>query len=71
MYESGAGVGVVLGDEDEDENVGFESGDVGFEDEDSVLSLERGYPGNLIVKSNNDNTGLEETWTKRAIPWTF
>jgi formylmethanofuran dehydrogenase subunit E-like metal-binding protein len=40
----------------------------GDEDEED---LGRGYPGNLIVKSNNDKTGLEETWTKRAIPCTF
>jgi hypothetical protein len=70
VYESGLGVGVVLDDEDEDEDedVEFECGDVVVEED---LGLGRGYPGNLIVKSNNDNTGLEETWTRRAIPCTF
>lgn len=46
-------------------------GDEGEEVDPAVAGAARGYPGNLIVKSNNDNTGLEETWTKRAIPWTF
>lgn len=57
MYESGFGVG----------------GDfvVEVEEDEDEEDLGRGYPGNLIVKSNNDNTGLEETWTKRAIPCTF
>jgi hypothetical protein len=70
VYESGLGVGVVLDDEDEDEDedVEFECGDVVVEED---LVPARGYPGNLIVKSNNESTGLEETWTSRAIPCTF
>jgi hypothetical protein len=43
----------------------------GDEEEVDEAGAARGYPGNLIVKSNNESTGLEETWTKRAIPWTF
>ena len=70
MYESGF-------DEDGGDNVEAEGIDavpveVGASpDEDAEEDLARGYPGNLIVKSNNDNTGLEETWTRRAMPCTF